>query len=120
MLTEPTPLEVSVSSAIEWVEWAAATPWRIVVQVRVLTPDSVPSPGTVVSATSLVLSRPARLVQPMCWYDAVLDPTGIWPPFTRLPKPELWKAYDVARCAVAPPSASWPPTTCRRSRARPR
>ena len=74
----------------------------MVVQVRVCTPDTVPRPGTVAAATSLTLSRPARLVQPMCWYAVVLDPTGTCPPLTRLPKPELWKANDVERCGVAP------------------
>ena len=48
-----------------------------VVHTRVLTPDAVPSPGSVASATLLVRDRPAWLVQPMTWYPVVEEPAGI-------------------------------------------
>ena len=75
--SEPRPLWATVSCAISCVEWDATTPSLDVVHTRVLTPDAVPSPGSVASATLLVRDRPAWLVQPMTWYPVVEEPAGI-------------------------------------------
>ncbi len=61
----PSPDWAITSLAMVCRELEETTPSRLVVHTRVLTPETVPRPGTVTSASWFSRSMPARFVQPI-------------------------------------------------------
>ena len=102
---------------MEWRAYEPTTSPSLSVQRRVVTPDSVPNPGRVASASWLPACWPARFVQPMAAWAVRSEPAGTCPPVNRVPKPLARRANEVAVVLADGPAASaCGPTADRASR----